>query len=242
MQEGVAIIIPCFNEENRLQLADFEQYATKYYILFVNDGSSDGTQTLLDEAENKRMYQLHLPQNVGKAEAVRMGMLHLRTLPFFEDLKWFGFMDADLATPLSEVELFFRFNQNFRNNRADVILGSRVGLLGAKVERSFSRHILGRLFSTVSDTLFKIGCYDTQCGAKFFKINYLEQIASKEFISKWIFDIEILMRLKQENAVVIEYPVSTWCDVAGSKLKVHKVVWRVLLDFAAIKRAYRDGS
>ncbi|MFT5155965.1 MAG: glycosyltransferase involved in cell wall biosynthesis, partial [Bacteroidia bacterium] len=64
MQEGVAIIIPCFNEENRLQLADFEQYATKYYILFVNDGSSDGTQTLLDEAENKRMYQLHLPQNV----------------------------------------------------------------------------------------------------------------------------------------------------------------------------------
>lgn len=231
------IIVPCYNEADRLKIAEFKQYSDRYYFLFVNDGSTDDTANLIDAHTSDSIYLLDLKQNRGKAEAVRQGFLHVEKLPISSKLEWVGFWDADLATPLWEVDNFFKFHETFALD-AKVILGSRFKRLGSSVQRSTKRHFLGRLFATVVDNLFHLGCYDTQCGAKLFQKTLIPLFAAEPYISSWAFDVEVLIRLKRRNIPMVEYPLVHWEDVAGSKLKVSKVAISILRDLLRMKSKY----
>lgn len=231
----VLLIVPCYNEADRLDIEAFKSYTDKYYFLFVNDGSSDKTAELLAQHTSDRIFFLDLKQNQGKGEAVRQGFIHSNSLPVYNQLEWIGFWDADLATPLFEVENFFRYQQLFYP-KAEVLLGSRLKRLGSKVSRSGKRHYLGRFFATVVDNLFHIGCYDTQCGAKLFRKELVPVFTAEPYISKWAFDVEVLVRLKGKN--IIEYPLMQWEDVAGSKIKVSKIAFRILRDLRAMHKKY----
>lgn len=233
------LIIPCYNEADRLNIEAFREYTDRYYFLFVNDGSSDKTAEMLAGYTSERIFFLNLKQNQGKGEAVRQGFLYCQTLPIFNKLDWVGFWDADLATPLFEVANFFRYQEMFYPE-AEVLLGSRLKRLGSRVNRSEKRHYLGRFFATVVDNIFKIGCYDTQCGAKLFRKELIPVFTSEPYISKWAFDVEVLIRLKGKN--IVEYPLMQWEDVAGSKLKVSKIAFRILRDLHAMHKKYNQGQ
>jgi len=237
MTDGICVVIPCFNEEKRLDIDKFKSFEREnLYFVFVNDGSSDNTYDMLCKNLSTNMYVLNLDKNSGKAEAVRRGMLFVETLPICEKVAWVGFMDADLSTPLWEIDYFFLYNDIF-SCKADAIWGSRVKRLGGNIKRSLKRHLLGRLFATVTSELIGIGnCYDTQCGAKFFKKELIDTAFSETFISKWIFDIEILLRLKAN--VIIEYPLQEWKDVGGSKVDILSELFRIILDIFKIRRKY----
>lgn len=225
------IVVPCFNEELRLEPDAFVGFVDLHPtidFLFVNDGSRDKTAAVLDATVARRpgrLRALHLAKNGGKAEAVRQGMLDAIASQPRPDAV--GFWDADLATPLEAIPAFIEVLAA----RADIemVFGSRVNLLGRRVRRQLVRHWFGRIFATLASQMLRLPIYDTQCGAKLFRINdTLQSLIDRPFCSRWIFDVELIARLirsrrgrdlRQPEEVIVELPLLVWVDKKGSKLK-----------------------
>ena len=235
MREGrkidyeASVIVPCYNEAKRLGRSRFRAYLendASVRLVFVDDGSTDRTVEVLEEVCSgfeHRASILRCEVNKGKAEAVRFGLLH--ALQAY-DQELVGFWDADLATPLHVIDCFIKIFHAFP--QINMVFGSRVKLLGRHVKRDPRRHYMGRVFATVVSSILQLPIYDTQCGAKLFRVSSgFESILEQPFISKWVFDVEILARYrraygnnpKQLEQVIYEYPLEAWEDVAGSKVR-----------------------
>lgn len=244
---SLVLVVPCFNEATRLDgqaYLDFAAAHPQIRLLFVNDGSDDGTPGMLDRLKGRApgaVDVIHLPARQGKGGAVRQGILAgLRHRPDFV-----GFWDADLATPLGAVDDFLAFAA--RRPEIEVIMGSRVMLMGRDIRRSPWRHYLGRVFATGVSLALDLPVYDTQCGAKVFRAG--EAIASvfaEPFHSPWIFDVEVLARYlalpvgpgePARRDRIYELVVTTWHHVPGSKLRWTDFV-RALPELAVIRRRY----
>ncbi|MCC6690452.1 MAG: glycosyltransferase [Bacteroidia bacterium] len=238
-----AIVIPCYNECARLDKSVFLQFLKErpeYFYVFVNDGSFDDTLKMLRciEAESmNRTIVIENKNNVGKAESVRRGMQTALASGEFENI---GFLDADLSTPLDE---FDKLNKYLKTENKKAVFGSRLKRMGASIDRTFIRHVTGRIFATLIGWMIRLPFYDTQCGAKIFRSSILGPIIEEPFITKWLFDVEIIMRFKQlaeEHTLrdsISEYPVSVWKEVGGSKLN-WKDVYRIPLDLYRIRIHY----
>lgn len=231
----VCLIVPCFNEAARLDFDRFADLPPGISCLFVDDGSRDATGEILRRHSSSTRRALHLARNVGKGEAVRQGILHARATGLLDGVEWVGYWDADLATPLNEVCHFLAY-EALEPVRADGILGSRIYKLGSRISRSYRRHLLGRSFATLVAVMLDLDCYDSQCGAKLFRTELVEAAFSEPFISRWIFDVEILMRLRSRN--LIECPLRTWSDVRGGKVNFWKVALPTAIDLVRIRRRY----
>ncbi len=222
----VCLIIPCYNEEKRLNVPVFEHFLlnhSNYHLLFVDDGSTDDTDQILTGIVHRfpNAFKLSLSKNSGKAQAVREGILSAIAK---QDYHFIGYLDADLATPFHEIlkmEDVFKRNPHFK-----IMLGSRWKRLGVQINRTWFRHYLGRIFATVVSLLFNINVYDTQCGAKLLANQSLDKIFQEKFKSSWFFDIEILLRLIRQNPDIeiddwaAEVPLEQWSEVAGSRIKI----------------------
>jgi dolichyl-phosphate beta-glucosyltransferase len=227
--ERCIVVVPCYNEAARLDTAAFQQFVAcghSQQILFVNDGSTDDTAAVLEALRGwnpQRFDVYHLPRNMGKAEAVRQGVL--RALRSRVDAV--GFWDADLATPLEAIPQFCELLQH--NPRLQMVIGARVKLLGRTIQRRLLRHWLGRLFATVASVVLRLPVYDTQCGAKLFRASpETHALFDQPFRTNWIFDVELLARFirgrkaggcKTAEEGIYELPLSQWRDVAGSNVK-----------------------
>lgn len=235
------LIVPCFNEEHRLDRTRFLALASdpSVELLFVNDGSKDATGRVLDELAREsggRASALHLPKNVGKGEAVRQGLLRA----IDEGAGVVGYADADLSTP--PVELL-KLLGHLEDDHVQAVIGARVMLIGRRIERKRVRHYLGRIFASIAETILRMPFYDTQCGAKFFRTTpLLKEALGLPFSSRWAFDLELLGRLLvgmgSERGLrpgeLIEVPLDEWIDVGGSKLNVGSMA-KTLVDLAKIE-------
>lgn len=221
------IIVPCYNEAERLDLDQFSCFMKQhpeFFFLFVNDGSSDNTGELLKKfcSNHAGADLLELKKNCGKAEAVRAGMLHAKEFP----VTFIGFYDADLATPLEE---FCEMLALARENTL-FISGCRIMRLGSTIVRKTSRHLLGRVFATAASWHTDLPVYDTQCGAKIYHIRTIEKAFQRPFVTKWFFDVEILRRLisvyGREQLIdnSVEYPLHCWIEKSGSKLRLFAIL------------------
>ena len=242
------LVVPCFNEEARLDgraFLDFTASLPTVRLLFVDDGSRDRTPEILDGLQagaSEAVDVIHLPANQGKAAAVREGVLAgLRRAP---DLV--GFWDADLSTPLSAVDDFLTFAA--KRPEVDVMLGSRVALMGRDIRREAWRHYIGRVFATGVSLSLGLPVYDTQCGAKVLRANEaLAAVFERPFHSPWIFDVEMIARYAALPAGpgeparrdrIYELAVPQWHHVAGSKLRWTDFV-RAVYELVYIHRTYR---
>ena len=241
----VTVVVPCYNEEHRLPVDAFRNFAvdgSQVDFLFVNDGSTDGTLQRLDKlrAEDpSRFAVLNLERNSGKAEAVRRGTL----AAIDRSPAVVGFWDADLATPLTEIPAFLDVFEH--RPEIEMVFGARVRLLGRKISRHASRHYVGRVGATLIAQTLGLAVYDTQCGAKLFRVNdTLRDIFSTPFLSRWIFDVEIIARLVSRRGrdaaaqAIYELPIREWHDVHGSKVKPRDFL-RALMDLWKIRKANR---
>lgn len=244
-----ALVIPCYNEETRLDDGPILQLAatSTLSIVLVDDGSRDGTFARLSRlaaAHPEAITALKLPKNVGKGEATRAGLLAC----IDGGAKVVGFADADFATPPAEIlRLLEALLAHDSAEPCDVVLGSRVARLGAKISRSPVRHGLGRVFATFSTLALGAQVYDTQCGAKWFRVGEpLVAALSRPFRSRWAFDLELLLRLvgriDQPAPVlsldrIVEVPLESWADVGGSKLRVTGMASALLEVLDLLRRA-----
>ena len=248
MNRPSTIVIPCYNEASRFPLERFSAFVAAHpaiHFLLVNDGSTDDTLTVLRQASagvEDQVGVIDQPVNGGKGEAVRSGILAaLRR----EGCVYVGFWDADLATPLETIDDLV----GILSSRPEVamVFGARVKLLGRHVERRAIRHYLGRVFATVVSVALRLPIYDTQCGAKVFRvIKDTEGLFDEPFCSRWVFDVEIIARYIRQRGYdmaavegsIYEFPLPEWRDVAGSRVRPGDFV-RAFFDVLKIYFRYR---
>lgn len=223
------IVVPCFNEELRLPVESFRRFVAEHpevCFLMVNDGSLDQTLPLLKWLKTiapDNFVVLHLPLNLGKAEAVRLGCCAAFDLA----PDYVGYWDADLAAPLEAIPQYREVLD--RRPEIDLVIGSRLPLLGHTIQRSLIRYYLGRLFAWSAVAVLGLPIYDTQCGHKLFRNTPgLRKVFETQFHARWIFDVELFARwigrrttacLQRTRNSIYELPLESWHDVAGSKLK-----------------------
>ncbi|TMA23794.1 MAG: glycosyltransferase [Deltaproteobacteria bacterium] len=216
------VVIPCFNEARRLPAERIQAlgHHPSVDLVLVDDGSTDGTSLALERICRAlplgKARLLVLERNCGKAEAVRRGLL--AALEMGSD--FVAYLDADLATPGEEM---LRILGVLESGSVHAALGSRVAVLGTHIERSATRHYLGRFFATVASLILHLPVYDTQCGAKAFRAGpALAAALSTPFHARWAFDVELIGRLLAAGLTAedfIEVPLRRWVDVAGSRLR-----------------------
>ena len=241
------IVVPCYNEERRLETEAFLRFAAENEAVdfaFVDDGSRDRTGERLKQlclGAPERLRLISLPGNRGKGEAVREGVLQALAA----GCDYVGYWDADLATPLAAILPCVRVLES--RPGVTLVMGARVQLLGRSIVRRPARHYLGRVFATAVSTLLGLHVYDTQCGAKLFRVGpETEALFRDPFRAGWIFDVEVIARmiayrrereLPPAQSAIVEQPLESWRDVAGSKLQVRHYL-AAPLDLVRIWAAY----
>jgi dolichyl-phosphate beta-glucosyltransferase len=241
------LVVPCYGEADRLDVGAFTSFIASRpnaRLVLVNDGSRDRTLDVLREIQSKageRVEVLHLAENGGKAEAVRRGMLFALST----DTDLLGYWDADLATPL---EACWDFVDLLNDRPAlDMVMGSRVLLLGRAIDRKPVRHYAGRIFATAASMTLRLPVYDTQCGAKMLRASpRLKAVFEQPFLSSWVFDVELIARLGSSSGSydpaplygrIYELPLLEWRDVEGSKVKWVDFI-AAMFDLARIRQTY----
>jgi len=232
------IVVPAYNEEKRLDvlaLQAFVEQQPEIDFLFVDDGSTDETFQLLSSLASRfeRVSVLRMEKNGGKAEAVRNGLLKALDLGY----TFVGYWDADWATPLEEIVKFVALLQ--QRSDVDLVLGSRVALLGRSIDRKWYRHYLGRISATIASITLGLPVYDTQCGAKLMRSSpQLSAMLVQPFKTGWVFDVELIARYKRDfpsKLGIYELPVERWMDVGESKVRPVDF----LRSFGAMAKIYR---
>ena len=221
----VALIIPCYNEADRLDAKKFTEYLlqnTHVHFFFIDDGSTDNTILIINgiiSKFSKNVTILRNDSNKGKAESVRLGVIE--SIAMNHD--FIGYLDADLATPIEEIDHLLNIIKADTNK--EVVFASRIQLVGNEIKRNYFRHFIGRIFATCVSFFLKINFYDTQCGAKIFSKKVCEKIFVEKFISQWLFDVELFARLikvygiEKTIEISFEQPVRKWMDIEKSKIK-----------------------
>ncbi|HQE33542.1 glycosyl transferase family 2 [Flavobacterium alvei] len=240
---NTTVVIPCYNEEKGISNAEYSNFLNnnpEVLICFVNDGSKDNTLAVLTVLKEKHPTQiqiLSLEKNAGKAEAVRAGINHCNL--HFQH-RYIGYLDADLATTLEEfIEL-----RNYLQGEIVFSFGSRIRKIGSIIERENSRFLIGRVVATFISNILDIKVYDTQCGSKLFTREISEKVFEKEFISRWLFDVEIFYRMihlfGKEKAIkkMIEVPLKLWVEKGDSKVKF-TYGFKLWFDLFEIQRKYK---
>ena len=240
VESQICMVVPVFNEASRFN----EKYWTTVTnsrdiaFLFVNDGSSDGTKEILNSlSAHSAIRCLHLDENVGKANAVRIGLEELLSSNA-SVLQFVGFIDADEAIPCDEFIRFIDESQEILLSNLDIhaVWASRIALAGHEISRRKYRHFLGRCVSTFLAAGEENFPYDTQCGLKIFVAsNDLKRSLSERFQSRWLMEIELLARMNEWHEFnLVEFPIRYWRDVPGSKITLMKSL-SILVEIIKVK-------
>jgi len=235
------VVIPCFDEARRLDAGAITELtdAPETAVVLVDDGSTDDTASLLESIRALSPDQvsvISLTPNRGKGEAVRTGLV----AAIATGAEIVGYCDADFATPPAEVNRLIRALD--RRPQLYAAIGSRVDLLGHDVHRPRSRTAGNRIYSAIASRILGARIRDTQCGAKFFRVDpLLEDALTAPFGDRWGFDVELLGRLLLGRPphvglaphTIAEIPLEHWRHMPGSKLRV----WDGMYSLARLPRA-----
>jgi len=217
LNRSLSIVIPAYDEEKRLpgtleRIKSYLQSGKWKFseVLVVDDGSRDGTVRVAEDfrARVPSVRVLRNPGNQGKGYSVRHGMMKAKG-------EWTLFTDADLSTPIEELEKLWTAAQEAR---AQIAIGSRAlnrSLIG--VHQPFFRESAGKVFNLAARVVTGLPFWDTQCGFKLFETNAAREIFRRQRLEHFGFDVEVLFIARKLGYSTIEVPVR-WNDMAGTKV------------------------
>ncbi len=211
----LSVVVPAYNEESRITVTlirtlDYlRTHQPSFEVIVVDDGSRDETVSVVEDLARTEplLRAMRLPENRGKGAAVRTGVLASKG-------RYVLFMDADLATPIEEVDKLLRHARG----GADVVIGSR-GLAASDIRQRqpLPRELMGRTFNVIVRTLLLGGFRDTQCGFKLFTRAAADDLFSRQTLDGFAFDVEVLLLAKERGYDVREVPV-VWYHAPNSKV------------------------
>ena len=235
----LSIVIPAFNERARLPrtlvqtLQWCDAHAPDSEVIVVDDGSTDETRTIVStfEAQDHRVWCL-ANLHKGKGAAVRAGMLQARGNAAL-------FMDADGATPLSEIPKLLRLIEG----GSDVVIGSRVlpATGERQVDRSLHRRLMAGCFSGLVSLLAVRGFSDTQCGFKMFRREAIAPIFMLQQLDGFAFDVESLFIARRLRLRIDEVPIN-WTTQPGSKMNLVTDSLRMMWDLMSLRWSHRHDA
>jgi dolichyl-phosphate beta-glucosyltransferase len=232
----LSIVIPAYNEQNRLpgtleQIFDFlSKQSFTAEVIVVENGSNDETYALARDFAN-RHENLHLIQNDlrGKGLAIQRGVK--------EATGTYVFMcDADLSMPVEEISKFVPPQVQ----GVDIAIASREAPGAIRYHEPYYRHLTGRVFNTLIRWLVLPGLQDTQCGFKCIRADVARDIFRYQTLTGWAFDVELLYIARLHGYKVVEIPID-WYFNADSKISVLRDSLRMFLDLLLIRRNARRG-
>lgn len=220
------IIIPCYNEAGRLKFDAFQQFIdtySDYTLCFVNDGSKDETLDQLEAFANGQEDKIkvyNMPENGGKAEAVRSGMNYIMDNYSVETI---GFLDADLATGFDDYKILVNI---LVSKDQKMVFGSRKMETAEDIDRSAFRKLASGIIGLMIKIIIGLPIKDSQCGAKVFQVPTAKYVFRKSFMSRWLFDVEMFIRIKNlfDNSTmeyIKEVAVTDWEEVEGSHITLN---------------------
>jgi dolichyl-phosphate beta-glucosyltransferase len=234
-QIHLSVILPAYNEENRLGLALNElavflgNQAYSSEVLVVDNGSTDRTLEVARTHVNRSL-QLRIlhEERAGKGLAVRRGML--------EAQGEYRFMcDVDLSMPPKEIPKFLPPNLV----DVDVAIGSREAL-GAVVVSPRYRRVLGHIFNALVRLAVGIEVLDAQCGFKCFRKDVAKKVFSQLKVDGFAFDVEALCIAQHLGYRVREVPIE-WHHDDDSRVNVFRDSFAMAKDLVVIRRRLRKG-
>jgi dolichyl-phosphate beta-glucosyltransferase len=233
----LSVVIPAFNESARIGRtleelrAQLPRYPFDWDIRVVDDGSEDDTAAIVERAAraDARIVLQREPHR-GKGGAVRSGLIAARG-----DLRFL--CDADLSMPVSEMSRFF----DEVPAHCDIALGSREGAGARRVGEPLYRHVMGRAFNALVQTILLPGINDTQCGFKLFSARAVDAIIPSTTIDGWAFDLEILFLAQRMGFRVKEIPIE-WHYGEHSRVSAVGDSWRMTRDLLKIRLNSTRGA
>lgn len=213
----MSIVIPAYNEARRIEksLEKIRQYLDSHSFLseliVVDDGSTDETPHQLGDtaAQWGILRILRNEPNRGKGYSVRRGVLEARG-------KYVLFTDADLSTPIEEVD---RLLEVLESLEADAVVGSRAlnrSMIGVRQPRF--RELSGILFNVLVRLFTGLSLSDTQCGFKLFRRESTQRAFQLQTVDGFGFDPEVLFLIKRSGGRIIEVPVR-WNNDPATKVR-----------------------
>jgi dolichyl-phosphate beta-glucosyltransferase len=241
MKKDISIIIPAFNEEDRLEASIVEVLSyvkdtnLDAEVIVVDDGSSDKTseitKSVFSRSQNVKTLLINYDKNKGKGFAVKKGLLAANG-----DIG--VFMDADLSTPISEIQ---KLIQPIIYGEQDVTFGSRAlnrELIGNR--QSWQREQSGKVFNLIVRMLTGLPFCDTQCGFKAFKMSKFRSLLDLMTIERFGFDVEFLYVANFKGLRLKEVPVR-WNHCDGTKVSAIRDSHRMFNEVRQIRRNARNG-
>jgi len=241
MTPSVSIIIPAFDEQNRLggSISKILRYTADQSIdaelIVVDDGSPDATAQTAEEAisafphANARV--IRYEPNRGKGFAVKTGLLAATA-----DIGLFT--DADLSTPIEEMPKLIR---PIEHGEFDVTFGSRAldrSLIGT--HQPWRREQGGKVFNLVVRTFTRLPFWDTQCGFKAFNMNKFRPLLDRMRVDRFGFDVEFLYVANFNGLKLKEIPVR-WDHDERTKVDVFRDSVRMFNEVREIRRNAKRG-
>ena len=235
-QPFLSVIIPAFNEALRIvpSLEKISNYLagrkTEHEIIVVDDGSSDATADLVKTLSDKNpaIRLIVNDKNEGKGAAVKRGVMSS-----WGEMVYFT--DADLSTPIEEIEKFFPLFPAY-----DIVIGSRsIDGADVQVHEPFYREILGKIFNKFVRALCVPGFVDTQCGAKMFRKDPAQTLFPLLQTSRFSFDVEVLYVALRLGYKIKEIPIR-WAYSANTTVRTFSDGPRMLLDLFRIRRIHKN--
>jgi len=243
----LSVVIPSYNEQQNLgrQVLDqvIEYLKTRSYtweVILSDDGSTDGTTAAL-EAFAAGQPQVRVVKNIhaGKGPTVQSGMLAAQG-------EWRLFTDFDQSTPLSEIEKLWPFSATHQ-----VIIGSREIKGALRDKEPWYRHIMGRGFNFLVQTLAVPGIMDTQCGFKLFSATATQELFSalsvygraeaRQDAFTGAFDVEVLFLARKRGYPIKEVPI-LWQHYETDRVSAVKDSIRMLNDIIRVRLAAAKGA
>ncbi len=197
-------------------------------VVVVDDGSADCTVQL---ARDAGVRVIQNPGNRGKGYSVRHGMLEAQG-------EWALFTDADLSSPIGEIENLWSAAER---EGAQVAVGSRAidrSLVG--VHQPILREVVGRFFNAAMRLVTGLGFKDTQCGFKLFQTSAGREVFSRQQLDGFGFDVEVLYIAKRLGYKSVEVPVR-WDNVEGTKVSL-LLGFAAFLDLVKVRRNALQGK
>jgi glycosyltransferase involved in cell wall biosynthesis len=230
----VTVILPTYNEQACLH-ATFDavlEYAHShpaYQFIFVNDGSIDRTQTMLEKrlalCQTEQITLVSYAHCRGKGHAIKTGVT-------LADSDYICFLDSDLAYSLDHLDRLLD-----QLKEADVVIGCRNLLPGGAKGLQPTRKLAGKVFNILSQWILNLRFNDMQAGIKGFRAHTARALFTKQILKGFSFDVELVYLAKKQGYKIAEMPASVSLSHAKKISSVHlgKDSCRMLLDLFRIR-------